>query len=30
MNQNGMKAGEFMQFDATGKVEKMVAHYSEP
>jgi len=30
VNQNGIKAGEFMQFDATGKVEKMVAHYSEP
>ncbi len=28
VNQNGTKAGEFMQFDTAGKVEKMLAHYS--
>ena len=26
-NQNAVRAGEFMQFDAQGKVCKMVAHY---
>lgn len=27
-NQAGVKAGEFMQFDADGKVIKVVAHYN--
>ena len=29
INQNGIKAGEFMQFDREGKVLRMHAHYSE-
>ncbi len=29
VNQNGVKAGEFMQLDSDGKISKMYAHYSE-
>jgi len=29
INQNGVRAGEFMQLDHHGKVVRMVAHYSE-
>ncbi|HHH45261.1 MAG TPA: nuclear transport factor 2 family protein [Gammaproteobacteria bacterium] len=29
INQNGLKAGEFMQLDEDGKVSRMYAHYSE-
>ncbi len=29
INQNGIKAGEFMQIDDEGKVSRMYAHYSE-
>jgi ketosteroid isomerase-like protein len=28
INQNGTKAGEFMELDATGKVTKAIAHYN--
>jgi len=28
-NQNGIKAGEFMEVDSNGKVSRMYAHYSE-
>ena len=29
INQNGIKAGEFMQIDSEGKISRMYAHYSE-
>ncbi len=29
VNQNSIKAGEFMQLNAAGRVEKMIAHYSQ-
>lgn len=29
INQNGIKAGEFMQIDSEGKISCMYAHYSE-
>ncbi len=29
LNQNGIKAGEFMEIDSNGKVSRMYAHYSE-
>ena len=29
INQNGIKAGEFMQIDGEGKVSRMYAHYGE-
>jgi len=29
LNQNGIKAGEFMELDSNGKVSRMYAHYSE-
>ncbi len=28
INQNGVKVGEYMQFDRDGKVSRMTAHYS--
>jgi predicted ester cyclase len=29
INQNSIKAGEFMQIDSNGKISRMYAHYSE-
>ena len=29
LNQNGIKAGEFMQINTVGRVEKMIAHYAQ-
>ena len=28
VNQNGTKAGEFMEIDSTGRVTKVIAHYN--